>query len=115
MSEAAGDEQAVIVTFHNYGAKTGSLSGGLDFGPLYALEDALIAAVEGALVGEIDGHDLNPDGSQGSIYAYGPDAEALFAAMAPVLAGSALMAGGQARLRFGPPEPGVRERVAAIE
>jgi hypothetical protein len=109
-----GLEQAVIVTFHDYAARSGSPSTGLDLDPLYALEDALIAAVEGALAGEIDGHELRLDGAEGTLYAYGPDAEVLFEAMAPVLRQTPLMAGAQARLRFGPPEPGVRERIVAI-
>src|SRR5512143_2371963 len=58
-------EQAVIVEFQ-YGST--------DLGPLFALEDELIAAIEAAEVGDYDGNEVATDGSDGSLYMYGPDA-----------------------------------------
>ena len=72
-------DHAVIVRF-TYGL------GDLD--TLYQLEDNLTDAIEQAGVGEFDGHEIATDLSDGSIYMYGPDADALLAAVRPVLEAS---------------------------
>ena len=45
----------------------------------FALEDELIAAIEAAGVGEYDGNEFGS--GEAVLYAYGPDADTLFAAM----------------------------------
>jgi hypothetical protein len=99
-------EQAVIVQF-NYGQT--------DLNPLYELEDALIAAIEAADAGEFDGNEVAMDGSDGSLYMYGPDADKLFEAVRPVLAAATCIKNAVATIRYGPPEDGVREKTVPIE
>lgn len=48
-----------------------------------AIEDQLIEAIEKAAVGEFDGNLIGP--GEVVLYAYGPDADALFAVMEPIL------------------------------
>lgn len=69
-----------------------------------ALREALTAAG----VGELDGNEFG--GGEVVLFAYGPDADALFAAMAPALRRLPLRPA-QVRLRYGSPsEPDVAER-----
>ncbi|MCC9166105.1 hypothetical protein LN893_04530 [Pontibacter sp. XAAS-A31] len=93
-------EHAVIVRF-DYGIE------GLE--PLHALEDKLEEVLEEKGVGEYDGHEIAVDYSDGFLYMYGPNAEILFKAVNPVLAETEFMKGAKAKLRFGPPEDGVKE------
>ncbi len=99
-------EQAVIVHF-TYGQT--------DLSPLYELEDKLIAAIEAAEAGEFDGNEVAIDGSDGSLYMYGPDADRLFEVVHPVLASAKCIQNAVATIRHGPPEDGVRERKVAID
>jgi hypothetical protein len=80
---------------------------GTDLAPIFALEDALSAAIEASRSGEFDGNEAG--GGEVVLYMYGPDADALFAAITPVLADSALAAQGVVTRRYGPPADGVRE------
>ena len=98
-------EQAVIVRFAYRQ---------LDLGPLQELEDELISAIEAADVGEFDGYEIANDGSDGSLYMYGPDADKLFEAVRPVLASARCIQNVVATIRYGPPEDGVKERDLAI-
>ena len=50
------------------------------------------------------------DGSDGNLYMYGPNADALFATVRPVLLTADFMQGARVTLRYGPPEDGVREQ-----
>lgn len=93
-------EHAVIVHFQ-YGST--------DLDPLFALEEELEQAIESNEVGEFDGNEVATDGSDGYLYMYGPDADALFAIVKPILESSSFMKGAIARLRYGPPEDGIRE------
>lgn len=93
-------EHAVIIEF-NYGST--------DLQPLFDLETRLEAAIAAAAVGEFDGNEIAADGSDGSLYMYGPDADALFAAVSPLLEACPFMKGARVRLRYGPPGPGVRQ------
>jgi hypothetical protein len=93
-------EHAVIVHFQ-YGST--------ELDPLFALEDELENAIENNEVGEFDGDEVAADGSDGYLYMYGPDADALFAVIKPILESSPFMKGAIARLRYGPPEDGVKE------
>ena len=95
-------EHAVIVTFA-YGGST-------DLDPLFALERQLESAIATARVGEYDGNAVAVDGSDGTLYMYGPDADKLFAAIRPTLEACSFMRGAVVKLRYGPPADGVQER-----
>lgn len=92
-------EQAVIVKFH-YGAT--------DLGPMFALEDRLKKAIEVANVGEYDGNEIATDGSEGTLYMYGPDADRLYEVVSPILRKAPFMKGAEAIKRYGAPEAGVK-------
>ena len=94
-------EHALIVRFR-YGGST-------DLTSLFALEKELEQAIVRANAGEYDGNEVAVDGSDGSLYMYGPDADALFAAVRPILERTPFLRGAAATLRYGPPEDGVRE------
>ena len=81
---------------------------GSSLDPAFELEDALTEAIESANAGEFDGNDVGQ--GECTLYMYGPDADALFTAIKPVIAAyPEMLSGGQAQLRYGPPEDGVRE------
>ncbi len=94
-------EHAVIVRFR-YG-------GSIDLTPLFALEKELDQAITQSRVGEYDGNEVATDGSDGSLYMYGPDGDKLFAAVRPILERTPFMKGATAILRYGPAEDGVRK------
>ena len=98
-------EQAVIVRF-DYGSTN------LD--ALFELEDQLEAVLEGGDVGEYDGHEIAVDGSDGLLFMYGPDADALFAKVKPTLLETTAIKNVAATLRYGPPDDGVREHTVAV-
>jgi hypothetical protein len=98
-------EQAVIIDF-NYGSR--------DLSKLFELEDQLVAAISDANVGEYDGNQIAVDGSDGTLYMYGPDADRLFEAVKPILEGTSFMKGAKVTRRYGPPEDGVREAHTSI-
>jgi hypothetical protein len=91
-------DHCVLVTFPFEGA---------ELAPVFALEDALSAAIEASRSGELDGHEVGS--GKVTLYTYGPDADALYAAIAPVLAASSVAGKGVVTRRYGPPEDGVRE------
>lgn len=93
-------EHAVIVHF-SYGST--------DLSRLFALEDKLVEVIEMADAGEFDGNEMAADGSDGYLYMYGPDADRLFEAVKPVLESNDFTRGATVKLRYGPPEDGVRE------
>jgi hypothetical protein len=98
-------EHALIIRF-DYGQT--------DLDPLYELEDKLIAAIESANVGQFDGNEVAMDGSDGTLYMYGPDADRLFEAVKPVLATATCIRNAIATLRYGPPEDGVKQREVPV-
>ena len=98
-------EHAVIVEF-NYGST--------DLKPLFQLEGRLESAINRARAGEFDGNDIAADGSDGTLFMYGPNADRLFAAVQPVLEATDFMQGARVTLRYGPPEDGVRETVRTL-
>ena len=83
--------------------------GSTDLTRLFSLEQRLEAAIAAAGVGEFDGNEVATDGSGGTLYMYGPDADAIFAVVRPDLDATDFMRGARVRLRYGPPEDGVRE------
>lgn len=99
------NEHAVIAYFDYHGA---------DLSPLFEVEDRLETAIAEADVGEFDGNEIAVDLSDGSLYMYGPDAEALFAVVRPILASAACLSNLRVKLRFGPPGDGTPERTETI-
>lgn len=93
-------EHAVIVRFQ-YGST--------DLGVLLGLEKKLEAAIVAAGTGEYDGNEIAADGSHGSLYIYGSDADRLVEVILPILETAPFMAGAEVTKRYGPPEDGVRE------
>lgn len=89
--EDPGPEQAVIV----------HVVAGEDSLFLDLIEEPLIEAIEVSDVGEFDGNLIGAE--EAVLYMYGPDANALFAAIAGVLQDADLPAGSYAIKRFGGP------------
>jgi hypothetical protein len=98
-------EQEVMVHF-SYGST--------NLQHMYALEDLLRHAISGAAVGEYDGHEIPADGSDGFFYMYGPDAEALYRVINPLLAESPFMHGATVTLWFGPRGRKTQKRVIEL-
>ncbi len=88
--------------------------GSTNFQYVYSLGDELQNAVIEAKVGEYDGHALPADGSEGRYFVNGPDAEAIYKAIAPVLEASPLMRGATVTLHFGPRKWGTPKRVIKL-
>jgi hypothetical protein len=80
---------------------------GTDLSPIFELEDQLISAIEKSAAGEFDGNEVGE--SVAVLYMYGPDADALCAAVSPILRNSPLARGGTIVRRYGPPGDGTRE------
>jgi hypothetical protein len=89
---ASKHEEAVIVHF-DYGRK--------DWSPFFEFEKALERAIAKAGAGEYDGNELAVDGSDGSMYMYGPDADKLFAVVKPHLLAALLLRNVVVTLRYG--------------
>ncbi len=92
-------DHAVIVRF-NYPEK--------NLRDLFNLEDRLEDELTVSGDGECDGHELAPHGDA-TLFLYGPDADRLFAKVRPILQETPFLRGAVVRLRYGPPEDGVRE------
>jgi hypothetical protein len=96
-------EHAVIASYRLSGDEFGS-SG--EWEGIFRLEDRLAAAIEAAGVGEFDGNEFG--GGRVTLYAYAPDADALFAVMARFLREHPLRPA-SVTLRYGEPsDPQVR-------
>ena len=93
-------EHAVIVRF-NYGIPR--------MDDLYELCNKLERVINENRLGEFDGHEIATDHSHGFLYMYGPNAERLFTGVKQTLEQSEFMQGAKAKLRFGPPEDGIKE------
>lgn len=108
-------QHSVIVKFYDFGTRFWTdEQRSLD--PLFALEEELEEVLEGTGAGELDGHEIAVDGSDGLLFLYGPDADALFAAIEPVLRKSAVMLGADATLRYGEPgEDDAKQRLINID
>lgn len=99
-------EQHAVIAHFDYAADN------LD--ALYELEEKLEAAINAAGVGEFDGNEIAVDLSDGSLYMYGPEAEALFGVVRPILASAECLRNTRVTLRFGPPEDDIPERVEVL-
>ena len=73
-------EHAVIARFQLSGAGFGSER---ERGSVFELQNRLNEAIDDAGVGELDGNEFG--GGEVTLYAYGPNADALFVVMEPVL------------------------------
>ena len=102
---AQSGEHAVIVNF-GYGSA--------DLEPVFALSERLEQAILAASAGEFDGNEIAADGSDGSLYMYGPDADRLFAVVRPILESAAFLRAARVKLRYGPAGTGAREQVIAL-
>jgi hypothetical protein len=108
-------EQIVIVTFYNFAEKFWT-EDKRSLDPLFELEDELEKVLESRPVGQLDGHEIAVDGSDGFLFLYGPDADALYSAIEPVLRASPVTQGGNATLRYGSPdETNVLEKYLEIK
>lgn len=96
----SNSEHCVIIEF-NYGLDS------LD--ALYQLEEELDSILIASQVGDCDGHEIAIDLSDGILYLYGSNAEAIFKTVKQTLEHCSFMKGATAKLRFGPPEDGIRE------
>jgi hypothetical protein len=105
-SEQKGPPQHEVVVHFSYGSR--------NFQHVFALEDSLRIAISEARAGTYDSHYIEEDGSEGFYYMYGPDAEVLFGAIAPVLKESSFMHGATVTLHFGPQKRGTPKRVIEI-
>ncbi|MEU2735014.1 hypothetical protein ABZ656_06090 [Streptomyces sp. NPDC007095] len=82
LPETSAPEQAVIARFRLSGEEFGERA---ERAVIFHAERAMVAAVGEAGVGEVDGDEFG--GGEAVVYAYGPDAEALFKVMEPILRG----------------------------
>jgi hypothetical protein len=105
-SASAGPKQQEVEVHFAYGST--------NFQYVYSLGDEIQNAIADAKVGEYDGHAIPADGSEGRYFVYGPDAEAIFKVIAPVLTSSPLMRGATVTLRFGPRRWGTPKRVIQL-
>lgn len=102
--ESAPDH-AVIVSFQ-YGST--------DLTRIFQLEKLLEDAIEENGAGTYDGNEIAVDGSDGSLYMYGPDAGRLFDVVRPILEAVSFMQGAKVLLRYGPPKEGVKEKTVIL-
>jgi len=76
---------------------------------LYALENKLDKIITDGNLGELDGHDIEINLGEASLYMYGNSAENLFKAIKTTLENSPFMKGARAKLRFGTIEENAKE------
>ena len=93
-SEEPSDNDHTVIACFQYGQT--------DLEPLFEVERQLEAAIEKAGVGEFDGNEIAVDGSDGSLFMYGPDADKLFEAVKPVLESADCLSEVVVRLWYGP-------------
>ena len=98
---ASASEQAVIVHF-DYG--------NADWKPFFAFEKILEDAINKSGAGDYDGNELAVDGSDGSLYMYGPDADKLLAVAKPILLSTSLLKNVTVTLRYG----SVKDKLARV-
>jgi hypothetical protein len=103
-------EQALIIQLRNLGERADDVAlDALDM--LLALEGQLRQAIEGTGVGEVDGHEIAMDDTEGSLWVYGPDAKAMLEAALPIVCSSRLAPGGHVILRYGPIDEAALEEI----
>jgi hypothetical protein len=92
-------EHSVLVAFE-YGST--------DLSELFALEEQLEAVLASTGAGDLDGNEVAVDGSDGTLFLYGPDADALLAAIRPTLEAARFMKGAHVTLLYGPEDDAKR-------
>ena len=85
-------KQSILINFY-YGYE------GLE--ELHDLESKLRIFLYNKGIGELDGHEINMDGSDGTLYLYAHNAEELFKAIRPTLVQAPFMKKAEVHLRFG--------------
>src|SRR5262249_45723247 len=98
VDDGVTDDHCVLVTFPFEGT---------DLAPVFDLEEALEDAIMESGTGEFDGNEVG--GGEVVLYMYGPDADALYTAIAPVLTASHVAEKGVITLRYGSPADNARE------
>jgi hypothetical protein len=99
------EEHALLLTF----PLPGEFPTEAELQTYHKLQDELTEAIESAAAGELDGDEFG--GHQCVIYMYGPDADRLFDAVAPVLEKHPFPKGSTALKRYGGPDCGKSEKV----
>lgn len=99
--KANSDSEHCVIVHFDYGKEN------LD--PLHELERRLENDLADKTVGDYDGHEIAVDFSDGFLYLYGDNAERLFKKIKETLETTDFMTGAKVKLRFGPPEDGVKE------
>ena len=97
-------KQAVLISF---------LYGYDELDHLHALDIKLDKLISKAGVGEYDWHEIAMDGSDGTLFMYGPNAEVLFKTVRPTLQEVDFMQGAVATLWFG--TPGENTKMIEVE
>ncbi|MEM6525639.1 MAG: hypothetical protein AAGF85_01485 [Bacteroidota bacterium] len=106
-TEINGEPEHAVIVYFDYGIE------GLE--PIFELGNKLKKIISDSNVREYDGHEIAMDYSDGSLYMYGPNAEVLFKTIKSTLEATEFLKGAKAKLRFGPPEDGVKEIEVEIE
>ena len=101
----SASEHCVIIHFE-YGKE--------NLEPLHQLERRLEELLTDKGAGHCDGHEIATDYSDGFLYLYGDNSERLFKEIKGTLESTDFMTGAEVKLRFGPPEDGVKEFVLTI-
>ena len=99
-------EHAVIIAFRYEST---------DLDRLFELEDKLEKAISAAGVGEYDGNEIAADGSVGTLYMYGPNADRLFEVIEPIIRACSFMKGVRVKRRYGSAQSGANEITSTIE
>lgn len=86
-------KHSVIINFSHYDYE------GLE--ELHELESRLRVFLYNKGIGELDGHEINMDGPDGTLFLYGHNAEELFKAIKPLLLQTPFMKNAEVYLRFG--------------
>jgi hypothetical protein len=87
------DSRHSVIVYFQYGHESLEL--------LHTLESKLRIALYNANAGELDGHEIAMDSTDGFLYLYGNNAEELFKAIRPILLMEPFMHRAEVSLRFG--------------
>jgi hypothetical protein len=107
--ESTTPEHAVLLKIV-YNASGQGLADNATVVSLHALQDRLLEAIRNASAGELDGDEFGEGIC--TIYCYGPDADRLWDAVAPILETEPFPEGSVAVKRYGP--PGAREETVVL-
>ncbi len=91
--KSAGPSRHAVIIYFQYGHE--------ELDPLHELESRLRVLLFHNNVGELDGHEIAMDSTDGYLYLYGNNAEELFKAVRPALLETPFMRKAEVYLRFG--------------